>query len=152
MCIVMVKRKKRTILTVAFIILLTMAAGCNRNSDKPPKIDEPLPKFHSGIYESEDAKLTFIGDGKTVIVDLSDRYLDVLGNPPNSTTYNYTFTWYDFGECRYDAATNLRLSHVATKTAINFSLQDKASFERLSLAFPLPDKAPQVLERIAADP
>lgn len=140
------------ILTPAFIILLMMAVGCTRNSDKPPKIDAPLPKMHSGIYESEDARFSFIGDGRTVIVELSDRYLDVLENPPNSTKYTYTFTWYDFGEYRYDAATNLRLYHVETNTTINFSMYDEASFERISLAFPLPDKAVQVLVRTANYP
>lgn len=152
MCILTVKRKKMMILASAFIILLMMAAGCTRNSDKPPKIDAPLPETHSGIYESEDAKFSFIGDGRTVIVELSDRYLDVLENPPNNTTYIYTFTWYDFGEYRYDAATNLKLYHLETKTSINFSMHDKASFERISLAFPLPDKAPQVLVRTADYP
>jgi hypothetical protein len=144
------KRSRLNQILFSGVLCITFAvSGCTARSDKPPKLDTPLPEAHFGIYVSEDARFSFKGDGKTVLVELSDRYLDVLENPPNDTEYLYTFTWYDFGEYRYDAATNLRLYHMETRTSINFSLYDTAAFERISLSFPLPDKAPQVLTRIS---
>lgn len=142
-------RLPRVILTAAISITLLLSAGCTMSNDKPPKLDTPLPKVHSGTYESEDARFTFKGDGKTVLVELSERYLDVLKNPPNDSEYLYTFTWYHFGEYRYDAATNIRLYHVGTKTSIDFSLYDTAAYDRIIISFPLPDKAPQVLLRVS---
>ena len=142
------KRSRLNRILFSGVLCITLAvSGCTVRSDKPPKLDTPLPESHFGIYVSEDARFSFKGDGKTVRVELSDRYLDVLENPPNDTDYLYTFTWYDFGEYRFDAATNLRLYHVETRTSMNFSLYDTAAFERISLSFPLPDKAPQVLTR-----
>lgn len=142
----------RGILSVMVLITLILSAGCSKSNDKPPKLDTPLPKVHSGTYVSEDARFTFKGDGKTVLVELSDRYLDVLQNPPNGSEYTYTFTWYDFGEYRYDAATDMRLYHAETKTSIDFSLYEAASFDRITISFPLPDKAPQVLTRVSDNP
>lgn len=139
-------------LLAALILTASLSAGCSKSSDKPPRLDTPLPKAHSGIYVSEDARFTFKGDGKTVLVELSERYLDVLEDPPVSTEYSYTFTWYDFGEYRYDAATNLKLYHEESKVSLDFSLYEAAAFDRITISFPLPDKAPQVLLRVSDDP
>lgn len=134
------------LIPLIFTILLLLV-GCTKSNDQPPKLDTPLPKDHSGIYESEDARFVFNGDGKTVYVEWSDRYLDVLENPPNDAEYSYTFTWYDFGEYRYDGATNLKLYHVETKKSIDFTLQEKTTFEKISLSFPVPDNELQELIR-----
>ena len=134
---------------VLFVLLILLMGGCTKSNDKPPHIDAPLPKAHFGVYKSTDATFTFAGDSKTVNVELSDRYLNLLENPPNNTEYIYTFTWYDFGEYRYDGATNLLLYHKETKISINFSLYEASSFDRISLSFPIPDKELQVLKRIS---
>lgn len=137
-------------LKLIFLILLCMfTLACTKSNDKPPQLDTPLPQVHTGIYKSFDATFTFNGDGETVIIHLSDRYLDSLGNPPNNTEYIYTFTWYEFGEYRYDGSTNLVLYHEETKTSIDFSLSEASDFERISISFPIPDKEIQVLERIS---
>ncbi|ETA82477.1 hypothetical protein [Youngiibacter fragilis] len=142
----------RVIMAVMVLFTLILPMGCSKSDDKPPRLDTPLPKAHTGTYVSEDARFTFKGDGRTVLVELSDRYLDVLQDPPNGSEYTYTFTWYDFGECRYDAATDMRLYHVETKTSIGFSLYEAASFDRITISFPLPGKAPQVLDRVSDNP
>lgn len=139
------------LITLIFINLL-LFVGCTKSNDQPPKMDEPLPKVHSGIYESKDAKFVFNGDGKTVHVEWSDRYLEVLENPPNDADYSYTFTWYDFGDYRYDGATNLKLHHVEKKRTIDFTLYDKTTFEKINVSFPLPDKEPQEFIRTSDQP
>ena len=131
------------------LIVLLMLVGCIPTNDKPPKIDVPLPPAHDGIYESKDATFIFNGDGETVIVSFSERYRDLLDQAPNDTEYRYTFTWYDFGEYRYDGATQLILVHVESKTTLNFNLQDDTSFENIGLSFPIPDKEVQVLQRVS---
>lgn len=139
-------RTRRFLATLIFINLLFFF-GCTKSNDQPPTLDTPLPKVHSGTYESEDARFYFNGDGRTVYVEWSEKYIEVLENPPNDAEYSYTFTWYDFGEYRYDGATNLKLYHAETKRSIDFTLYDKTTFERISVSFPLPEKEPQELVR-----
>jgi hypothetical protein len=141
----LIKKLKVILLLVLFIFTI----ACTKSNDKPPRIDTPIPQSHSGVYQSNDATFTFNGDGKTVLVYLSDRYLELLDNPLNNTEYFYTFTWYDFGEYRYDGATNIILYHEDTKTSINFSLYEASSYERIILSFPIPDKENQVLEWVS---
>ena len=131
------------------LLVLILLVGCTPNDDKPPKIDTPLPPAHDGIYECKDATFIFNGDGETVIVSFSERYRDLLDQAPNDTEYRYTFTWYDFGEYRYDGATQLILVHEESKTTLNFNLQDDTSFESIGLSFPIPDKEVQVLQRVS---
>ena len=136
----------RKVIALGLVIMFTVA--CAKSNDKPPRLDTPLPQAHDGIYESSDATFNFNGDGKTVLIELSERYLSLLKDPPNNTTYFYTFTWYDFGEYRYDGATNLILYHEDTQTSLNFSLAEASSFDRINISFPTPDKDSQALQRI----
>ena len=136
----------RKVIALGLVIFFTVA--CTKSNDKPPRLDTPLPQAHIGIYASSDASFDFSGDGKTVHIELSDRYLSLLEDPPNNTRYFYTFTWYDFGEYRYDGATNLILYHEDTQTSLNFSLAEASSFDRINISFPTPDKDNQVLQRI----
>jgi hypothetical protein len=131
------------------LLVLLMLVGCTPTNDRPPKIDTPLPPAHDGIYKSKDAQFTFNGDGKTVIVSFSEAYLNVLDQALNDTEYHYTFTWYDFGEYRYDGATQLILVHEESKTSLNFNLQDDTSFDSIEISFPIPDKEVQVLQRVS---
>lgn len=52
-----------------------------------------------------------------------EEYMEALDNPPNNTYYSYVFTWYEFGEYRYDGATNLTLYHEETTTRLDFSIE-----------------------------
>ena len=130
------------------LIVLLMLVGCTPNNDKPPKIDTPLPPAHDGIYSSKDAQFTFTGDGKTVIVSFSEAYLNVLNQAPNDAEYRYAFTWYDFGEYRYDGATQLILVHEESNMTLNFNILDTTSFENIGLALPTLDKEAQILQRV----
>lgn len=130
------------------LLVLILLVGCTPNDDKPPKIDTPLPPAHDGIYSSKDAQFTFTGDGKTVIVSFSEAYLNVLEQVPNDAEYHYTFTWYDFGEYRYDGATQLILVHEESNTTLNFNILDTTSFENIGLVLPTLDKEAQILQRV----
>lgn len=131
------------------VLMFIFTLACTKSNDKPPDLDTPLPAAHFGIYSSNDANFTFKGDGKTVFVHLSDRYIEALENPPNDTEFMYTFTWYDFGEYRYDGATNLILYHKETGASINFNLCEASSYERICLSYPTPDKENQIIERVS---
>ena len=130
------------------LLVLILLVGCTPNNDKPPKIDTPLPPAHDGIYSSKDAQFTFNGDGKTVIVSFSENYLNVLNQAPNDAEYRYAFTWYDFGEYRYDGATQLILVHEESNMTLNFNILDTTSFENIGLALPTLDKEAQILQRV----
>lgn len=131
------------------IVIIAVLSSCTISNDKPPEIDSPLPQNHAGIYKSEDATFTFEGDGKTVNIEFSERYLELLELPPNNTLYSYAFTWYDFGEYRYDGATHLIIYHTDSKTSINFSLSDSIRYEVITLKFPTPENIPQELKRVS---
>ena len=130
------------------LLVLILLVGCTPNNDKPPKIDTPLPPAHDGIYSSKDAQFTFNGDGKTVIVSFSENYLNVINQAPNDAEYRYAFTWYDFGEYRYDGATQLILVHEESNMTLNFNILDTTSFENIGLALPTLDKDAQILQRV----
>jgi hypothetical protein len=133
---------------IVMVLVLIVISACTQSNDKPPALNTPLPPAHDGVYVSQDAQFTFNGDGKTVFVTFSERYRDLLDQAPNDSKYHYTFTWYDFGEYRYDGATNLILFHEESKTSLDFNLLEAASFESIQLSFPNPDKTTQILKRI----
>lgn len=133
---------------IIVLVLMLIISACTQSNDKPPELNTPLPPAHDGIYVSQDAQFTFNGDGKTVFVSFSERYHDLLDQAPNDSEYRYSFTWYDFGEYRYDGATNLILFHEESKASINFNLLEAANFESIQLSFPNPDKKTQILKRI----
>lgn len=137
----------RTKLKILGWIILVLIAACTRSNDKPPKMDSPIPPAHDGIYISKDARFTFNGDGKTVLVSFSEAYLKVLDKAPNDTEYRYLFTWDDFGEYRYDGATQLILVHEESNVSLKFNLQEAASFETIKLAYPISNDEVQVLKR-----
>lgn len=130
------------------LVMLIFLSACTQSNDKPPKIDTPLPPAHEGVYASKDARFIFNGDGQSVIVTFSERYRDLLDQAPSDTEYRYVFTWYDFGEYRYDGATQLILVHEESNTTLSFNILDATSFESIGLTFPIPDKEVQILQRI----
>lgn len=118
---------------LAAMIFLLFAAGCQKSNDRPPKMEGPEPEAHKGVFVSANTIFTFPGDEERVFVEFDEEYLKALGSPPNKTYYSYAFTWYEFGQCRYDAATNLKLYHPESGTNIDFSINGKASADRISI-------------------
>ena len=137
-------------LLAALYLLLTLA-GCQRSNDAPPKLDTPEPPPHVGYFVSEYGTFTFNGDGETLCLELSEEYLEALGNPPNNETYAYAFTWYDFGTCRYDVATELKLHHKNSGTTITFSLFGNATQDKIEISYPVVSDERIIFEKTIID-
>ncbi len=143
--------KRLLLLIIALMLaLLPAIAGCRRNTDKPPNPGTPLPAPHTGMLSSDYGTLTFIGDGKTVHVNLTDDYLEALENPPNDVDYEYVFTWYSFGSCRYDVATELKLYHIQSDTSINFSIEPNTTEDCITIMYPVPKETNVIFIKEAA--
>ena len=127
----------RIIVSIAIVLLLMSASGCQKSNDMPPKMEGPEPEPHKGIFVSENAVFTFDGTD-TVFVEFDEEYLKALDNPPNNAYYSYVFTWYSFGDYRYDGATNLRLYHEESDTGLNFLTQGNTTAERIEISSPVP--------------
>ena len=142
---------KRLPVLLTTIIICLLFAGCSPKSyDGPPDPGTPEPPFHDGIFMSEYGTMTFDGDGETVYIDFSPEYLEVLDNPPNEETYSYVFTWYSFGKCRYDVATEFKLYNDASDTSLNFSLYlegEGTTKDRIAFSYPTPDVQNIVFQR-----
>ena len=126
------------IINIAAVIIILTIAGCQRSNDKPPKMEGPEPEPHKGVFISQNAVFTFDGSNKTVFVEFDDEYMEALNNPPNNTYYSYVFTWYDFGEYRYDGATNLKLYHEESGARLDFMLQENTRVDRITISHIVP--------------
>jgi len=124
--------------TVIIVISLLFAAGCQKSNDKPPKMEGTEPKPHNGVFVSKNAVFTFDGTN-TVFVEFNDEYMKALNNPPNNTYYSYVFTWYEFGEYRYDGATNLKLYHQESSTALDFLTERTTTADRITISHIVPE-------------
>ena len=125
-------------IAMTVVFLLIFIAGCQKNNDMPPKMEGPEPEPHNGIFVSENAVFSFDGIKKNVFVEFDDDYMKALNNPPNKTYYSYVFTWYEFGECRYDAATNLKLYHEESSTMLDFILEKNTTKDRITISYIVP--------------
>jgi len=126
------------IINIAAVIIILTIAGCQRSNDKPPKMEGPEPEPHQGVFISQNAVFTFDGSNKTVFVEFDDEYMEALNNPPNNTYYSYVFTWYDFGEYRYDGATSLKLYHEESGARLDFFLQGNTRADRITISHIVP--------------
>ena len=126
------------IIIAALLVFLLLLAGCQKNNDKPPKMEGPEPEPHKGVFISDNAVFTFDGSKKTVFVEFDDKYMKQLNNPPNNTYYSYVFTWYEFGECRYDVATNLKLYHEKSNKLLNFSIEGNTTNDKIEISYIVP--------------
>lgn len=128
----------RIIITFIIALLFLFISACEKGNDKPPKMEGPDPEPHKGVFVSQNAVFTFDGSKKTVFVEFDNEYMKVLNNPPNKTNYSYVFTWYEFGEYRYDGATNLTLYHEESDTHLDFLTQGNTTAERIEVSYPVP--------------
>lgn len=128
----------RIIITVAIVFLLLFVVGCQKSNDMPPDREGPEPEPHNGVFISKNAIFTFYGNEKTVFVEFDEKYMVALNYPPNNTKYHYVFTWYDFGECRYDAATQLKLYHEESDTHLDFSLAGNTNDGKIEITYIVP--------------
>lgn len=125
-------------IAVVIVFLLLFVSGCQKSNDMPPDIEGPDPKPHNGVFVSKNAIFTFDGNKKTIFVEFDEEYIEALNNPPNNTYYSYVFTWYDFGEYRYDGATNLKLYHKESSTLLDFTLEGITTANRITITYIIP--------------
>ena len=126
------------IIALVFVFFILLLAGCQKNNDKPPKMEGPEPEPHQGVFLSNNAQFTFDGRKNPVFVEFDDEYMKELNNPPNNTYYSYVFTWYEFGECRYDVATNLKLYHKESNTSLDFTIVGNSTADRITISYIIP--------------
>lgn len=91
---------------LAFALLATFVCACGVSRDDPPKGNGPEPEPLSGVFSGKLGKMTFNGDGSTVIVFLTGEAAALC---PEGTM-EYAFTFGARGLCRYDVADRLVLS------------------------------------------
>ena len=91
---------------LAFMLLAAFVCACGTSYDGPPKGNGPEPEPLSGTFSGIQGKMTFNGDGATVILSLTG---EVAALCPEGTM-EYAFTYGARGLCRYDVADRLVLS------------------------------------------
>lgn len=91
---------------LSFALLATFVCACGVSHDGPPKGNGPEPEPLSGVFSGELGKMTFNGDGATVILSLTGAAAALC---PEGTM-EYAFTYGARGLCRYDVADRLVLS------------------------------------------
>lgn len=128
----------RIIITFVIALLILFEFACQKSNDKPPKMEGPEPEPHKGVFLNDNAVFTFDGSNKTVFVEFDGEYMEELNNPRNNTYYSYVFTWYEFGECRYDVATNLKLYHEKSNTRLDFLVEGNTTNDRIEISYIVP--------------
>ena len=83
-----------------------IVCACGISHDGPPKGNGPEPEPLSGVFSGKLGKMTFDGDGSTVIVSLTGKAATLC---PEGAM-EYAFTYGARGLCRYDVADRLVLS------------------------------------------
>lgn len=100
---------KRLLFAILFCFALSLLAACG-GSDTPPEANTPEPPAHNGAFVSEYGTMTFNGDGRTIVLDLSPELAEAAGLPEGASEGEYAFTFAARGECRYDRADRLSVS------------------------------------------
>lgn len=134
--------KQMPFITIIIIFCLLFAGCVPKSFDGPPDPGTPEPPPHNGSFISDYGTMTFNGDGKTVYIDFSPEFLEVLDNPPNEETYEYAFLWYNFGLCRYDTASEFKIYNESSEISLTFSLylEGKGTTEdKIAFSYPTPE-------------
>ena len=111
--------KKKTII-ICVLVLLALIAGVvfylnrasgpgNQLDNYPYEPDTPAPDPHEGVFVSKHGKMTFNGDGKTVVYDFDEELSKLCGLPSGEHEGTYVFLSGDLPphgsiDVRYDIA------------------------------------------------
>lgn len=92
-----------------FVLISSMLVllGCGSNN-VPPSTDTPEPVALNGIYESELGSFEFSGDGKTVVVHISEEMAKKTEMPEGDIEAQYVFLFHNEAY-RYDKAEYFRI-------------------------------------------
>ena len=116
-------------------------SACGGN-DLPPDDGTPEPPALNGVYSSEYGTLTFDGDGKTILLNLTDKFAKKSELPSGETGGIYVFLFHN-GRWRYDKAETFCITigderysfqnatHVTDQNTVAFILDgETVKFER----------------------
>jgi len=105
---------RRWLCAVAAAALLLSAlgcAGCTRSDNRPYEPDTPVPEPHDGVFSSGASRMTFNGDGSTVILELDGGFAARTGLPEGRSEGTYAFIEdlppHGHVSVRYDTARDL---------------------------------------------
>lgn len=94
-------------LLAAVLLLSVLFVSCSA-SDLPPSDGTPQPAAHDGVFTSEYGSFTFNGDGRSIVIDISDNLSDMSGLPSGIHEGSYVFLFHN-EEWRYDKAEYFRI-------------------------------------------
>lgn len=101
---------KKTVLSLlALLCALSLLASCG-GSDLPPDNGTPAPSVLNGVYACDGGTLTFNGDGRSVVIDLTDELSAAAGLPAGKQTALYVFLFRN-EEYRRDLAETVRFTY-----------------------------------------
>ena len=103
------------------LVLPLLLSACIH--DPPPRDDSPLPPSLDGVFTSELGSLTFNGDGKSIVVELTEAGAERTGLPAGTSQGTYYFL-YQGGLYRYDKSEYLQISIDGTNTRFRNSVGD----------------------------
>lgn len=94
------------VLTIVLAVLLSTAA-CTK--EQPPDDGTPAPKTLDGAYDSEFGVFIFNGDGRSVVIGVTEELAAVTGLPAGSSEGSYVFLFRN-EEWRRDMAETFRIT------------------------------------------
>ena len=140
---VMGRSGRRTLCLVLFLVLLLSCglAACG-GDDRPPSDNTPDPPVLKGVYSGEQGSLTFNGDRRSIVLNISAELAAASGLPEGESEGSYVFLFHN-EEWRYDKAESFRIGfflHDGVKpTTIRISgieFSDEVLPARANLAIP----------------
>ncbi|MBR0419217.1 MAG: hypothetical protein IJI66_08610 [Erysipelotrichaceae bacterium] len=115
-------------LVAGFIFFLNRATGPGSQLDNYPyEPDTPAPDPHNGVFVSEHGKMTFNGDGKTVVYDFDEELSKLCNLPSGEHEGTYVFLSGDLPphgsiDVRYDIAHEWEIRVDDTASVIQLGL------------------------------
>ena len=109
------KRIGRAGILLAALLLLFGGVSCGGGPENIPyEPDTPAPAPHDGLFVSEHGRMTFSGDGESVVIDFDEELAERIGLPAGEQEGTYVFLSGDLPPhgsmpVRYDVAHEMRI-------------------------------------------
>ena len=100
-------RRFALLLLFPALLLALCLAACG-GSDSPPEDGTPAPPALNGVFRAEQGSLTFSGDGRSILLQLSGELAEASGLPEGESRGSYVFLFRN-EEWRYDKAESFRV-------------------------------------------
>lgn len=90
------------------ILLLAFTLAACGGKDRPPDDGTPAPPALNGVFKGKQGSLTFSGDGRSIVLDLSGELAEASGLPEGESRGTFVFLFRN-EEWRYDKAESFRV-------------------------------------------